>query len=283
MDSQDESTLLNEDDDDYLTMALPDLSSSLISTRERKVYAQRERGICKSYQVREHERRKEALSSSLMDFEKPSKAMTMMFKMGYRKGEALGQKQSEGKLEPLEINMKTDRLGIGHKTMQKQKIEQEIQKIRENEIDYESRMRLEREKKYLEAKVLEAQKVCENLDKKESLDEPRKINVLWRGLVVQRIEKEMEKRRRHGIFDRPEDSQDFLSDEIKPPRHTHIEWNEDEDMELYAFNQLDPGIRLEKILDFLRQNYNYCFWCGYAYQNEEELSTYCPGKKEEDH
>lgn len=83
--NKDGSTVLNEDDEeDYLTMELPDVSSSLISTRERKVYMQRERGICKSYRVREHERREEALNSSLMDFENPSKAMAMMFKMGYR-------------------------------------------------------------------------------------------------------------------------------------------------------------------------------------------------------
>ncbi|KAG4303953.1 hypothetical protein PORY_002606 [Pneumocystis oryctolagi] len=271
-----------DDDEDYMTMELPDVSSSLLSERQRKIHAKKEKGICKPYREREWERREEGLRSSLMDTEKPSKAMSMMFKMGYVKGSSLGQGHSQSNLEPLKINMKTDRAGIGHETMKKEKIIQETLKIQEDEVDYKTRVRLENETKYFEAKIREAQKICENLNEKNS-DEPYKVNVLWRGLVVERIKKEKERIRKHAILDRVQDVYDLQNDEVKPAFHTQVEWSQedDEDLELDAFNQLEPKVRLEKILNYLRENYYYCFWCGCAYENSEDLLEKCPGERED--
>ncbi|CCJ28391.1 unnamed protein product [Pneumocystis jirovecii] len=98
---QDKQNVQDSQDDDYMTMALPDVSSSLLSTRQRKIHAQKEKGINKSYRERERERREEGLRFSLMDTEKPSKAMNMMFKMGYTKGTALGQGCTQSRIEPL--------------------------------------------------------------------------------------------------------------------------------------------------------------------------------------
>lgn len=178
--------------------------------------------------------------------------------------------------------MKTDRTGIGHETMQKQKIMKDALRVQENEVDYMERIRLENEMKYTEAKIREAQKVCENLDG-NSINEPRKINVLWRGLVVERIKKEKENLRKHEILNRVQNVNDLQYDDVKPARHVHIEWSEedDQDLELDAFNQLDSKIRLEKIIDYLRENYYYCFWCGCAYKDIQDLLESCPGKQED--
>ncbi|KAG5513515.1 hypothetical protein PMAC_000947 [Pneumocystis sp. 'macacae'] len=277
--NQDKQTTQDAEDDDYMTMILPDVSSSLLSARQRKIHAQKEKGINKPYRERERERREEGLRSSLMDMEKPSKAMNMMLKMGA----ALGQGCTQSRIEPLEINIKTDRAGIGHETVQKQKTVQETLKI-QDEADYKIRVRLENETKYFEAKIRQAQKVCENLNKK-SIDEPRKVNVLWRGLVIERIEKEKERMRKHEILNRVQSVDDLQNEEVKPDRHTQVEWSQedDQDLELDAFNQLDPKIRLEMIIDYLREDYYYCFWCGCAYEDAQDLSNFCPGKREEDH
>jgi rubrerythrin len=41
--------------------------------------------------------------------------------------------------------------------------------------------------------------------------------------------------------------------------------------------------RLEQVLDYLRNAYYYCFWCGTQYASAEELEKDCPGLTEEDH
>jgi len=46
---------------------------------------------------------------------------------------------------------------------------------------------------------------------------------------------------------------------------------------------LDAKRRLLKTLDHLRNDHNYCIWCGAQYRNQEEMATECPGEAEEDH
>lgn len=41
--------------------------------------------------------------------------------------------------------------------------------------------------------------------------------------------------------------------------------------------------RIEEICLYLRAAYCYCVWCGFAYDNELELSANCPGPSERDH
>ncbi|KAF9779482.1 hypothetical protein BJ322DRAFT_1101710 [Thelephora terrestris] len=41
--------------------------------------------------------------------------------------------------------------------------------------------------------------------------------------------------------------------------------------------------RLEQVLEYLRNTYHYCFWCGTQYLSVEELEADCPGVTEEDH
>lgn len=41
--------------------------------------------------------------------------------------------------------------------------------------------------------------------------------------------------------------------------------------------------RLELVLDYLRNKYAYCFWCGTQYDDQDDLETSCPGPDEESH
>lgn len=56
---------------------------------------------------------------------------------------------------------------------------------------------------------------------------------------------------------------------------------EEEDEELEAFNMLEPGVRLGRLVEYLRGEFGYCFWCKFRY--EDEGMEGCPGVAEEDH
>ncbi|CAK7266102.1 hypothetical protein SEPCBS119000_001851 [Sporothrix epigloea] len=56
---------------------------------------------------------------------------------------------------------------------------------------------------------------------------------------------------------------------------------EQADGELNEFNALEPKERLQQVVDWMRQNRRYCFWCKSKYP-DDELDG-CPGPTEEDH
>ena len=41
--------------------------------------------------------------------------------------------------------------------------------------------------------------------------------------------------------------------------------------------------KLNEIINYLRQEYFYCIWCGEKYENLEKLQTECPGNDSELH
>jgi hypothetical protein len=41
--------------------------------------------------------------------------------------------------------------------------------------------------------------------------------------------------------------------------------------------------RLWKVLNYLRKQYSYCYFCGCQYENGKDLSEQCPGILEDDH
>ncbi|CAD6586239.1 MAG: hypothetical protein CYPHOPRED_003453 [Cyphobasidiales sp. Tagirdzhanova-0007] len=41
--------------------------------------------------------------------------------------------------------------------------------------------------------------------------------------------------------------------------------------------------RLKRTTRYLRQEHDYCFWCGAKYDSKEEMDSECPGEEEEDH
>ncbi|CAD6448186.1 c4dbfed9-593e-4bc1-9674-c5fd152451c0 [Sclerotinia trifoliorum] len=64
-------------------------------------------------------------------------------------------------------------------------------------------------------------------------------------------------------------------------QHTIVEDLEEEDPELDAFTLLEPAERLQKLVEHLRSEYNYCFFCKYTYPDDSMDG--CPGLMEEDH
>lgn len=304
--------------------------------REKETYTQRRlrkereseaRGRTKSKAEREADERAArdaALSASLLsnpETASKSKGLAMMAKMGFKPGSALGSKDNAGaRTEPIGINMKEDRGGIGLDSEKKRKFREEIEKerkrVKAEEGDYRERVRKEREEVRLEGQFGAAMRIAERMNSEkeeqeafengEEIDEVtpdglkkrkistkplKQINVLWRGLIRTREEKERDRRMRYDLqqslsrlptYDDPdEDVEDKKALGTRATQYMLVEDLEEEDPELDEFNALDPGERLQKLVVHLREEYYYCFWCKYTYPNKEMEG--CPGLTEEDH
>jgi len=333
----------DDDDDDYMNMIIEEPKSARETLTQRQKRLQREseiRGRPKSKAElarEEKEKRDAALAKSIIDAEaeRNNKGLKMMKMMGFTPGTGLGKKAGEreeevGKewkredirLEPIGVAPKEDRAGIGHATEMKRKLEASGAYLRDSkrrELDpaeYRERVRVEREEKRFAAQFYAAQKVCEKLDMKrdysvaeEDIGKAREvplrnINVLWRGMVRYREDKERQRRIRYDMeqglgeprlpeYDRLHelDEVDKAALGIEPTvigeRGNIFEEDEggegveDEDEELAEFETLSFGEKLQRVVEYLRKTYHYCFWCKFTY--EDEMMEGCPGTNEDLH
>ncbi|TNN62657.1 G patch domain-containing protein 11 [Liparis tanakae] len=85
------------------------------------------------------------------------------------------EKERAGRVDPIPLNIKTDRGGIGMEGVKKRKAEQELENYRQkarakqqNETksleDFRSRVRTEREERKIEGDLRRSQRACEQLD-----------------------------------------------------------------------------------------------------------------------
>jgi hypothetical protein len=253
-----------------------------------------------------------------------SKGLAMMAKMGFKPGAALGKGSGYGqhgpRTQPIGITMKEDRGGIGLDSEKKRKFREEMEgeakRLKAEEGEYRERVRREREDARAEGMLGAAMRVAERMydareeevaaaqasetsgggdaagkQRKLSTKPLKSINVLWRGLVRKREEKERDRRMRYDLqqslsrlptYDDPdEDRDDKRALGKETIQHTLVEDLEEEDPELDAFNGLDPAERLQRLVGHLRSEHNYCFWCKYTYPDTDMEG--CPGLTEEDH
>ncbi|KAE8412101.1 hypothetical protein BDV36DRAFT_288173 [Aspergillus pseudocaelatus] len=219
----------------------------------------------------------------------------------------------------------------------REEAEEAVKKVKQEEGDYRDRVRIERETRRTEAQFHAAQKVAERLDaeagtgdgetiqtkrgktpteheEEESeettsgskISQPKvkvkptlQINILYRGLVREREEKERSIQARHRLqtslpssffpdprlpgYDDPTlEREDKLALDNNPDISTILEQElDEEDPELDEFNALEPSERLDRIVQYLRETHHYCFWCKFRYETGEMEG--CPGVTEEDH
>lgn len=287
--------------------------------RLRKERESEARGRVKSKAEREADEaaaREAALSKSLLDNPNTTKnkGLAMMAKMGFKPGVALGSKDNVGaRREPINITMKDDRGGIGLDSEKKRKFREEVEKegkrVKAEEGDYRERVRREREEARLEGIVGAAMRVAERMTGEREEEETaqkgdfsekkpqistkplKQINILWRGLVQKREEEERDRRMRYDLQqslsrlptydDADEDKDDKRALGKDKIQHTLVEDLEEEDPELDEFNALDLAERLHKLVLYLREEFNYCFYCKYTYPDKDMEG--CPGLTEEDH
>lgn len=296
----------------------PAKESSLQRTQRLKRES-RARGVIKSKaQLAEESEaaREKALSTSLLDDEraKKSKGLSMMAKMGFTGG-GLGKKnddgESRGRAEPIRVNVKDDRGGIGMDSEKKRKLREAAEEhgvaskaAKVDPDEYRDRVRKEREDVRLEQQFLAAQRLAESMEeeKKDNVtgekekvplaSRPLKsVNVLYRGLVKHRQEQERSRRMRHDLeqslsrlptYEDDDEDNDYKKALGKTvTQYVEADDLDEADPELDEFDALQPGERLEKVLSHLRKDYWYCFWCKMKYPHADMEG--CPGPTEEDH
>ncbi|KAK3614772.1 hypothetical protein LTR56_027034 [Elasticomyces elasticus] len=297
----------DDGEDDYLSMAFgepatPAKETSLQrTTRLKKEAAERGRVLSKKELAEQAKAKREAALATQLD--SSNKGAKMMAKMGF-KGGALG-KTENARTQPIEILMKDDKGGIGMDSEKKRKLREAADEIegqhkrkKVDEDEYRQRTRDEREERKAEGQMWSAMRTLESFDTdgveggevkphdpKAQPPPLHSVNILWRPLAKQRLEKERERRMRYDLDQSLAQRTDYedpdADSDDKIALGTDVEELDEEDSELTDFEALKPAERLEKILDELRQKYHYCFWCKHRYSDEGMED--CPGLTEDEH
>ena len=300
-----------EDPDDYMSMAITEpVQKTYETSAQRRLRKQREA---------------EARSRPPPASEKPpaepeplpttSKGFKMLSALGYKAGSALGAEGNPNALlQPIGVEVKEDKGGIGHENEKKRKVREEWEKvegvkkkIRADVGDDRVRVAKEWEERRAEGMWWGAMKVLEGLEDGGVQDETRNeedvegvdrvgmndrtekpiktVNLLFRPLIQDRVQKERERRMRYDLhqsltrnsnYDDPEeDKQDKLAFGMEE------EELEESDGELEDYLTLEPAERLEKVVIELRAEWRYCFWCKHQYEDKQMEG--CPGADEDSH
>ncbi|KAL8922072.1 MAG: hypothetical protein Q9208_005382 [Pyrenodesmia sp. 3 TL-2023] len=306
-----------EDEDDYMSMAIPEPSSTFSQpetsvqrrARKKREAEARARQPSKAELARQADlARDEALNTSLPT---TSKGYQMMAKLGFKAGSALGKEGNQhARTEPLGVMVKEGRCGVGMEGEKKRKIREEVgdegrvdgDKKRETEGEFRDRQGREREEKRLEGMCWGAMKVLEGLEGQDAVTgegpctdgdtienkttkRTQRVNVLWRGLVRDRQFKERERRMRYDLHQSL--SRNAAYDDPDEDRQDRQAWGdeeeevEEEDPELEELNALEPAERLRRMIEYLREKWRYCFWCKFQYPDQEMDG--CPGLTEDEH
>ncbi|TPX72288.1 hypothetical protein SpCBS45565_g00704 [Spizellomyces sp. 'palustris'] len=253
----------DEEEEDYMSDALlAGISSQeprsapvpYTKRRAEKLRRQKESGTVKPLKEIERESRERGLQSQLPE---ENKGFQMLAKMGYKKGMSLGTAHtSQARVEPITVNLKQDRQGIGladpvaikrqRSEEQQRALEHEQEEARQ---DYRMLMNKRFAEKRLVADLRKARLQCEDLDRAKGLER----NEFW--------------------F--PEKRQTLVDDNGIPL--------EEEEEVPTEFESMEPSLQLMAVTIYLRTLHYYCLWCGEAYPTAEDLDNTCPGDTAESH
>ncbi|KAH9179950.1 hypothetical protein EDB89DRAFT_2217437 [Lactarius sanguifluus] len=274
-----------------------------------------------------------------------NKALSMMMKMGFKPGQALGvtahadegsanpssspspppldptrtpqrdisppqetsATQTERQLvNPLPLNEWSGKkgIGLGKRAPSPNELERltKAAKVAE-EADKESfrdRTRREFEQRRAEARLAPAQLTCASLDERAG----KEFNAFWlnptnpesfpAGLMEALSETVAPAWRGDGSISieerlRTQMQADMLvplDDDRDPPKDADLKtapWAPETVEEAAQFLCLNPMERLSRVLQYLRAEYHYCFWCGTQYRSADEMADECPGPDEDMH
>ncbi|PFH55095.1 hypothetical protein XA68_10755 [Ophiocordyceps unilateralis] len=301
--------------DDYMNMTFDDAHLAKESSLQRSQRLKREsqaRGYHKSkarMAAEEAEAREKALSTSLLDNprSKNSKGLAMMTKMGFTGGGLGSRSDGTGLTEPIKLNIKDDRGGIGLDSEKKRRLDEAVDAKADSKAprveaeEYRARAR----KGYKEGKLMgithSAQHIAERLDNlvhakaypPGTLSRPplKDLPVVYRGIVRRRELKHRDQEARRKLeqsltrlptyVDDEADDDDRMALGQKQVMYEAGDELDEDDDELLDFLDLGVRERFQKVVDYLREKHRYCFFCKMAYEDDE--MTGCPGGTEEDH
>ncbi|TKR70552.1 hypothetical protein L596_022563 [Steinernema carpocapsae] len=301
----------SDSDDDYMSEALltsmndvkPGVSKSREQRRQLTIHANRE--VARSQKPMkktelEKAKRDEVLAKPISA---ESKGFALLAKMGYKPGMRLGvqkEGQTNGLDEPLPIELKTGRTGLGHeaeaKKQQKERCEAHMKQMKERAAmhnvlvgDFRKRKRNQGEQKIVIGDIMKSRKACHELDTRNDLELPVEQ---WHWPIYRerkaaedplastfRPTPQFPKRKDLPFSDEDEDHADeddatYVYANGKPaPREERLR-------ELTA-DELDE--RLRSITEHLRNTHLYCVWCGHQYETDLDLTDQCPGVTRGDH
>ncbi|CAG8538546.1 3868_t:CDS:2 [Funneliformis caledonium] len=262
------------DSDDYmsskfLTEPPPEPSPSLTYSERRRQKKLSNKGYNKPRFELEKEHRDQALAKRIDTEENESPGLKILKKMGYEQGKGLGKDPSNiGRTEPLNIELKQDKLGLGMATEIKHKAQAELAKVakrtRVEEDSFRERVRQEKLDKRVKGQLRKLQTICETLDTKHGIED----NIYWRH--EETIDDELENNN--------DEDKILFEEQVVEDKEDQIE-----ERKAKGFEGLEPREQLDCVLRYLREKYQYCFWCGCEYGSAEEMDQECPGYEEEDH
>ncbi|XP_074805107.1 G patch domain-containing protein 11 isoform X1 [Natator depressus] len=239
---------MEEEDDDYMSDSFinvqQDVRPGLPMVRHVKEAIQKEekqreanqKNRQKSLKEEERERRDTVLKSALGN---ENKGFALLQKMGYKSGQALG-KSGEGIVEPIPLNIKTGRGGLGHEELQKRKAEERLENYRKKihmkkQADEEAadqfrmRFKSKQEERKVEGDLRKSQRACQQLDIQKDIKVPKEI---WYWTEPDQEEKDQE----------------------------------EEEKDEYKGSDLSVIEKLQILTAYLREEHLYCIWCGTAYE-----------------
>lgn len=262
-----------DEDDDYMgdlerfipkEELLPSKTASQIGkgkgagVRKEKVHWKEKRKLKEEGKVmKEAEQRQEGLAAAI-----PSSniGFKMLQQMGYKPGVALG-KSGQGATEPINVDVKVNRTGLG-------------------------RDRVVAEEKVLKAKVkalVQERKRLKVDELREGFQERRRGTWQSRKLVSDYRKAytallQLEERALGSAEGR---SKENLQEEKEKEKKKEKDGDPDEEAE--EEEEVITEEMLQETLTRLREVFNYCLYCGFQYDSQEQLQSDCPGEEEDAH
>ncbi|DBA96331.1 hypothetical protein WJX82_007548 [Trebouxia sp. C0006] len=197
-----------------------------------------------------------------------NKGFQMLAAMGYQPGRGLGRGLA-GQAAPVPVQLKAGRQGVGieqNKRRKQQEVEQQQKERDLKRARMQQDMRVEHTNttatkaahRRAEAHLLQARQVCETLDRRKGVESSE----MWPQPPAAAVESDAIQE------NEAQDSSTSAVEEVAQ----EPSW---EDWPVQA--------KLALVLDYLRQTYHYCIFCGSQYGDEHDMSANCPGLQEVDH
>ncbi|KAI9019982.1 hypothetical protein CLU79DRAFT_756604 [Phycomyces nitens] len=261
---------MSSDEDDYMSTKFLEANTAnqqltYTEKRRKQLHNQQLKSYIKPRAQLEQEAREEGLNRA-MDSE--NKGMKLMMKMGFKAGMTLGKNESAGIHEPISVELKKGRQGLGmESSVKRSRDEQEAQEVQESSkrvaldpMAYRDAMAERAKEGKLTRRIGAGASLCKKLDEEAGIES----NVLW-ALVPKPITEEEDKNAEEGEEEEEECSNVYSAEDLK------------------KLKESSSTDKLDRIIKYLRDNYAYCFWCGARYDSPEDLKENCPGEQEDDH
>ncbi|GAA97944.1 uncharacterized protein L969DRAFT_52665 [Mixia osmundae IAM 14324] len=310
---------MSADEDDFMSDKFLKAASAPDTVKATETYAEKrakalrkglDAGRVKSKREREAEAREDGLARNLItaraEYGEDSKALAMMLKMGFKPGQGLGKRKSPPpagqtqtpsdsahRVEPIEVQVRLGRSGIGTQTAAAKRLKLDPRKIPpldeiRHSSSYLARHRDGFDERKSEGILRKARRTLEELDRRAGTQD----NVLWISPEDDAVREERRIRNaRLGMTVEYDDSDDERAGTKRhaPLNDEEVPLSDDEDGPKItsatrdSFSALDARTRLSMTLDYLRETHHYCFWCGAKYDDEADMASNCPGEAEADH